>query len=101
MYTGEQHPMAALGHAQTIVINLLDGLSACYRTVAADNFFSSISLRKKFAATQYINLIGTLKRNRTASGKEFLRRKLKGGEVYGLQNEEGIKLITWKDKFSN
>ena len=97
IYTGEQDPMADLGHAETIVMNLLDGLSGCYPTVVADNFFTSISLSKCLLAHDTY-LIGTLKRNRTASGKEFLRRKLQRGEVYGLQNEEGIKLIIWKDK---
>ncbi len=97
IYTGEQDPMAGLGHAETIVMNLLDGLSGCYRTVVADNFFTSISLAKSLLAHDTY-LIGTLRRNRTASGNEFLRRKLKRGEVYGLQNEEGIKLIMWKDK---
>ena len=97
IYTGEQDPMAGFRHAETIVMNLLDGLLGCYRTVVADNFFTSIFLAKSLLAHDTY-LIGTLRRNRTASGKEFLRRKLKRGEVYGLQNEEGIKLIMWKDK---
>jgi hypothetical protein len=97
IYTGQQDPMAGLGHAETIVMNLLDGLSGCYRTVVADNFFTSISLAKRLLAHDTY-LIGTFRRNRSASGKEFLRRELKRGEVYGLQNEEGIKLIMWKTK---
>ena len=97
IYTGEQDPMAGLGHAKTIGLNLLDGLSGCYRTVVADNFFTSISLAKSLLAHDTYP-IGTLRRNCTASGKEFLQKKLKRGEVYGLQNEEGIKLIMWKDK---
>ena len=96
IYTGEQDPMISLGHAETIVMNLLDGLLGYYRAVVADNF-TSISLAKSLLAHDTY-LIGALGRNRTAFGKEFLRRKLKRGEVYGLQNEEGIKLITWKDK---
>ena len=94
IYTDEQDPMAGLGHAETIVMNLLDCLLGCYRTVVANNFFTSISLAKSLLARDTY-LIGTLRRNHTASGKE---RKLKRGEVYGLQNEEGLKLIMWKDK---
>ena len=97
IYTAEQDPIAALGHAETIVMNLLDGLSGCYRTIVADKFFASISLAKSLLAHDTF-LIGTLRRNRTVSGKEFLRRKLKRGEVYGLQNEQGVKFIMWKDK---
>ena len=66
-------------------------------TVVADNFFTSISLAKRLLAHDTY-LIGTLKSNRDASGKEFLQKQLKGGEAYGLQNKEGIKLIMWKDK---
>ena len=39
-----------------------------------------------------------LRSNRAAPGKEFLQKKLKRGEAYGLQNKAGIKLIMWKDK---
>ncbi len=30
IYTGEKDPMAGLWHAQTVVMNLLDGLEGCY-----------------------------------------------------------------------
>ena len=97
IYTGKQDPMAGLGHAETVVMSLLDGLSGCYRTVVADNFFTSIPLAKRLLAHDTY-LIGTLRSNRAASAKEFLQKKLKRGEAYGLQNKEGIKLVVWKDK---
>ena len=68
IYAGEQDPMAGLGHAETIMMNLLDGLSGCYRTIVADNFFTSISLAKSLLEHDTY-LIETLRRNRTASGK--------------------------------
>jgi hypothetical protein len=43
-------------------------------------------------------LTGTLRSNRVGSGREVLRKKLSRGEVHGLQNKDGIKLIMWKDK---
>jgi hypothetical protein len=46
IYTGEQDSTAGVGHAQTVVMKLLDGLDECYRTVVADNFFTNISLAK-------------------------------------------------------
>lgn len=76
IYTGEQDPMARAGHAETVVMNLLDGLSGCYRTVVADNFFTSISLAKRLLAHDTY-LIGTLRSNRAASGKELLQKQLK------------------------
>ncbi len=43
-------------------------------------------------------LIGTLRSNRAGSGHGVVQKKLKRGEVYGLQSNDGIKLIKWKDK---
>ncbi len=97
IYTGEQDSVAGLGHAETVVMNLLDGLSGCYRTMVVDNFFTSISLAKRLLVHDTY-LIGTLRSNHVASAKEFLQEKLKHGEAYGLHNKECIKLIMWKDK---
>ena len=44
--TADQGPMVCLGHAQTVVMNLIDDLLGCYRTVVANHFFTSISLAK-------------------------------------------------------
>jgi hypothetical protein len=97
IYTGEQESMAGVGHAQAVVMNLLDGLDGCYRTVVADNYFTSISLAKCLLEHDTY-LIGTLRSNRVGSGREVLHEELSRGEVYGLQNKDGIKLIMWKDK---
>jgi hypothetical protein len=89
--------MGGLGHAQNVVMNLLDGLMGCYRTVVADNFFTNI-----FPAERLLEhdayLIGTLRSNRAGSGNKVLQKKFGRREVYGLQNKDGIKLIMWKDK---
>jgi len=80
IYTGEQDPMAGLGHTETVAMNLLDGLSGCYRTVLVDNFFTSIFLAKCLL-THDTYLIETLRSNRTASRKEFFQKKLKRGQA--------------------
>jgi hypothetical protein len=95
--TGKQDPTAGRGHAQTVVINLLDGLLGCYRTVAADNFFTSIPLARRLLEDEAY-LVGTLRPNRARSENQVRQRKLRRGEVYGRQNRDGIKLIKWKDK---
>ena len=97
IYTGQQDPMAGLGHVESVVMNLLNGLSGCYRTVVADNFFTGISLAKRLLEKETY-LIGTMRSNRAGSGHDVVQKKLKRGEVYGQQNEIGIKLIKWKDK---
>jgi hypothetical protein len=97
IYTSEQESMAGVGHAQAIVMTLLDGLDGCYRTVVADNFFTSISFAK-YLLEHDTYLIGTLRSNRVGSGTKVLADNLSRGEVYGLQSQDGIKLIRWKDK---
>ena len=97
IYTSQQDPLAGLGHAEAVVVNLLNGFEGCYRTVVADNFFTSISLAKRLLK-QDTYLTGTMRNNRAGSRHKVAQKKLKHGEVYGLQNENGVKLIKWKDK---
>ena len=89
--------MAGLGHAEAVVMNLLNGLLGCYRTVVVDNFFTSISLAKRLLERDTY-LIGTLRSNRAGSGHKVVQKMLKRGEINGLQNKLGVKLIKWKDK---
>ena len=63
----------------------------------ADNFFTTISLAERLLE-QDTYLIGTLRSNRAGSGHEIIPKRLKHGEVYGLQNKIDVKLIKWKDK---
>ena len=97
IYTGKQDPTAGLGHSQTVVMNLSEDLLGCYRTIVTDNFFTSISLAEHLLQNDTY-LIGTFRSNRAVSGQEIVQKKLKHGEVYGLQNKNGLKLIKWKDK---
>jgi hypothetical protein len=96
IYTGEKESMPGVGHTQGIVMKLLDGLDGCYRTVVADNFYTSISLAK-YLLEHDTYLTGTLRSNRIGSAK-VLDKDLGRGEVYGLESKDGIKIIRWKDK---
>ena len=42
--TGKQNPTNSLGHFQTVIMQLFEDLFGRYRTVVADNFFTSIAL---------------------------------------------------------
>ena len=66
IYTGKQDPTAGLGHAQTVVVNLTDGLLECYRTVVIDDFFTSVS-RAESLSRNDTYFIGTLRSNRARS----------------------------------
>ena len=78
-------------------MQLLEDLFGCYRTVVADNFFTSIDLAKRLLGNDTY-LIRTLRRNHVGSGKAILQKKLRKGEIYELQNGNGVKLIKWTDK---
>jgi hypothetical protein len=78
-------------------MHLLDDLGGCYRTVLPDNFFTGIPLRKRLLEHDTY-FIGTLNSNRAGSGSEVVQKNLRHGEVYGLQNKDGVKLLIWKDK---
>ena len=92
VYTGKQDPTAGLGYAQTVLIDLVDDLLVYHRTVVLDNFFTSISLAESLLRNDTY-LIGTLRSNRAGSGHAVVREKLKRGEVYGLQSNNGTKVI--------
>ena len=81
IYTCQQDSMAGLGYAQTVVMHLLDVLEGCYRTVVADNFFTSIPLGKRLLEHDTY-LIGTLRSNRAGVGSEVAQKNLRRGEVY-------------------
>ena len=74
--TGKQNPTNSFGHSQTIIMKLLEELFGCYRTVLADNFFTSIALAKRLLENDPY-LIGTLRRNRIGSGIEVVQKQLK------------------------
>ena len=44
--TGQEDPMKGLDHAEAMIMSLFDGLFGCYRTVVAENYFTSISFAK-------------------------------------------------------
>ncbi|CAF3698196.1 unnamed protein product [Rotaria socialis] len=92
IYFGQRDSMAGLGRDRTVVMHLLGDLEGCYRTVVPDNFFTSIPLAKHLLEHDTY-LIGTLRSNRTGSGSEVAQKRLRRGEVYELQNKEGVKLI--------
>ena len=94
IYSGEQGLTADIGHAEAIVMNLLDDLDGCYSNCS---IFTSISLTKHLLEHDTY-LIGTLRTNRVRSGSKVLQNNLRLGEAYEPQNKGGVKLIKWKDK---
>jgi hypothetical protein len=69
-------------------MHLLDGLLRFYRTVVADHFLTSISLAERLLEHDTY-VIGARRSTRIRSGNELLLKKLRRGEVDGLQWKDG------------
>nr|CAH7755185.1 unnamed protein product [Callosobruchus chinensis] len=67
------------------------------RTIVADNYYTSLELANILLDKQ-THYIGTLRSNRRGNPREVIEKKLKKGEVFGLENERGICILKWKDK---
>ena len=63
----------------------------------ADSYYTSIPLGEMLKEDDTY-LCGTLRKNAKGIPKEVLTPKLKKGEIIGLQNLSGVKIVRWKDK---
>ena len=66
--TGKLDPTTSFSRTQAVTMQLLEDLFGCYRTVVADNFFTSIVLAKPVLRDDSYP-IGTLRNNRVESEK--------------------------------
>lgn len=85
------------GHAEAVVMELMDDYLNKKRTLYADNFYNGIPLAENLLSHDTY-LCGTLRKNRRGLPKEVLSQKLKKGDLVGLQNPQGVKIMKWKDK---
>ena len=67
------------------------------RELYVDNFYTSLSLTETLVANQ-VFLCGTLRQRRKGNRKEVCNKKLKKGDVIGVENKRGIRVIKWMDK---
>lgn len=97
VYAGKERNEGTASVPTNVVINLSEGLLNSGRTVVADNYYTSLELAN-ILLDQQTHYIGTLRANRRGNPKEVIQKKLKKGEVFGLENERGICILKWKDK---
>lgn len=86
-----------IGHAHKITVEITEGLLDEGRVLYGDNFYTSLPLVEELLErnTYYC---GTLRRNRKGLPVDFIKKKQKKGDVDGMQNKHGIKIIKWTDK---
>ncbi|XP_055918321.1 piggyBac transposable element-derived protein 4-like [Eupeodes corollae] len=89
-------PTPTTSYSTQIVLDLAEKYLDQGRTIATDNFYTSVSLAKHLLDRQ-THLFGTLRNSRTGNPKEVTNAKLKKHEVKGME-DSGIVIAKWKDK---
>lgn len=74
--------------AQTVVETLCESYVGTNRNITTDNYFTSYSLAKSLLS-KGLNLVGTLKKNKTCVPVDFLpnRSKAEGSTMFGFQED--------------
>ncbi|XP_045467968.1 piggyBac transposable element-derived protein 4-like [Harmonia axyridis] len=85
------------GHTYNICMDLLKDLKHEGRILYIDNFYTSVQLCRDLLQS-HTYVCGTLRSNRKGNPKTVCTKKLKRGEVYGQQNQDGIRVLKWVDK---
>ncbi|KAL4101274.1 hypothetical protein QTP88_021294 [Uroleucon formosanum] len=82
---------------ETIVSDLCENYLNEGRTIVTDNFYTSVPLAEKMLSKN-AHLVGTLRKNRRFLPKTVIGKKIKKGEILGLENNSGIVISKFKDK---
>ncbi|KAG5882253.1 hypothetical protein JTB14_014950 [Gonioctena quinquepunctata] len=86
------------GHADAVVEELMERYAGEGQTLFVDNFYTSIPLANYLLENETY-LCGTIRKNRGGFPKSLFSRKVKKGNLYGMQ-KGSIKIIKWTDKKS-
>ncbi|CAH1983590.1 unnamed protein product [Acanthoscelides obtectus] len=81
----------------SVVMSLFEPILDSGRTLATDNWYTSVDLAKILMDRQTY-LIGTLRKNRRGLPKDLVNKILKCGEIAALENQDGVTVISWNDK---
>ncbi|XP_047103881.1 piggyBac transposable element-derived protein 4-like [Schistocerca piceifrons] len=96
VYTGMLDDLGGRGHAQKIVLHLLDEKLNAGHHVYMDNYYNSFALAK-LLLDKKTHCTGTLRANRKDTPKEIQEAKLRKGEAVA-RFAEGVMIGKWRDK---
>jgi len=82
---------------ETIVSDLCQNYLNEGQTIFTDNFYTSVPLVEKMLSKN-THLVGTLRKNRRFLPKTVFEKKIKKGEIFGLENNSGVVVSKFKDK---
>lgn len=98
IYSGQGHDASdEFTHTEYVVIQLMEGLQSCGRSLYMDNYYNSVRLAKTLL-NKGTYCTGTLRTNRKGNPKEITAKKLKVGECIGKYTNEGICVMKWRDR---
>lgn len=96
MYSGkESSVIQSVG--TKVFVELSEPYSDCGRTLFVDNWYSSVELAD-ILKTRQTYLVGTLRVNRKFKPKDFVKKKLKKGDVVSMKSDSNALVLKWKDK---
>ena len=95
-YCGKLDPISGFGHAETVVLKLMEKLLDCGRVLYVDNFYTSVPLAEELSKRKAL-LCGTLRKNRKHLPKKVVLSKSKKGQQIAKRKGRII-VLKWKDK---
>lgn len=96
VYCGKMDAISGFGHAETVVLKLMDGILDRGHVLYTDNFYTSVPLAQQLLDRKTY-LCGTLRKNRKHLPEKVVSAKLKKNDVVALRSRE-IMVSKWKDK---
>ncbi|KAJ8938998.1 hypothetical protein NQ314_011248 [Rhamnusium bicolor] len=97
IYCGKESENDGVSVADKVVLGLMNNLLDSGRTLFTDNWYTSVGLVRKLA-TRGTHLVGTLRSNRKYNPKNVITASLNQGQIFGMESDDGITILKWKDK---
>jgi len=96
VYCGKMDPLSGFGHAETVVLKLMEKLLDRGHALYVDNFYTSVPLAEALLNRKTL-ICGTLRKNRKHLPKKVVSTKLKKGQ-HIAQRKGRIVVEKWQDK---
>ena len=96
VYCGKMDPMSGFGHAESVVLKLMESRLDKGHILFTDNFYTSVPLAKQLL-TKKTHLCGTLRCNRKHLPDAVVTRQLNKGDTVA-RKQGSIVVSKWKDK---
>ncbi|CAH2009420.1 unnamed protein product [Acanthoscelides obtectus] len=97
IYCGKKEDISEHGHTVDVTVKLMESLLNEGRSLYTDNFYASVKLAE-YLLQNDTYLCGTLRSNRKGNAKDVCKKNLKKGEMYAMENANGVRVYKSLDK---